>query len=88
MKFIPLSRLVQASGGVMDASNLLKPLLSSGEIRCIGSTTFQEVRGILKKTVRLTRRFQKIDVVQPNVHDTYLILKGLKSRFEEHHELK
>ena len=77
-----------ASGGVMDASNLLKPLLSSGEIRCIGSTTFQEFRGIFEKDSALTRRFQKIDVVQPNVHDTYLILKGLKSRFEEHHELK
>src|SRR5690606_19161848 len=76
-----------ASGGVMDASNLLKPVLSSGEIRCIGSTTFQEFRGIFEKDGALTRRFQKIDVGQPSVEDTYQILKGLKSRFEEHHAL-
>jgi len=77
-----------ASGGVMDASNLLKPLLSSGEIRCMGSTTFNEFRGIFEKDSALARRFQKIDVVEPNVDDTYRILKGLKSRFEEHHDLK
>ena len=77
-----------ASGGVMDASNLLKPLLSSGEIRCIGSTTFNEYRGIFEKDSALTRRFQKVDVTEPSVEDTYQILKGLKSRFEEHHELK
>lgn len=77
-----------ASGGVMDASNLLKPLLSSGEIRCIGSTTFTEFRGIFEKDSALTRRFQKIDVTQPSVEDTYQILKGLKLRFEEHHGLK
>lgn len=77
-----------ASGGVMDASNLLKPLLSSGEIRCIGSTTYTEFRGIFEKDSALTRRFQKIDVNAPSVEDTYLILKGLKSRFEEHHGLK
>lgn len=77
-----------ASGGVMDASNLLKPLLSSGEIRCIGSTTFTEFRGIFEKDSALTRRFQKIDVTQPSVEDTYQILKGLKVRFEEHHGLK
>ena len=77
-----------ASGGVMDASNLLKPLLSSGEIRCIGSTTFTEFRGIFEKDSALTRRFQKIDISQPTVEDTYLILKGLKERFEEHHGLK
>lgn len=77
-----------ASGGVMDASNLLKPMLSSGEIRCIGSTTFTEFRGIFEKDSALTRRFQKIDVVAPSVEDTYLILKGLKSRFEEHHNIK
>lgn len=76
-----------ASGGVMDASNLLKPILSSGEIRCIGSTTFTEYRGIFEKDGALTRRFQKIDVGQPSVEDTYQILKGLKSRFEEHHAL-
>ncbi|MGH1485932.1 MAG: ATP-dependent Clp protease ATP-binding subunit ClpA [Cellvibrionaceae bacterium] len=77
-----------ASGGVMDASNLLKPLLSSGEIRCIGSTTFQEYRGIFDKDRALSRRFQKIDVNEPNVDDTYKILKGLKSRFEKHHNIK
>lgn len=77
-----------ASGGVMDASNLLKPLLSSGEIRCMGSTTFNEFRGIFEKDSALARRFQKIDVVEPNVDDTYRILKGLKTRFEEHHDLK
>ncbi len=77
-----------ASGGVMDASNLLKPLLSSGEIRCMGSTTFNEFRGIFEKDSALARRFQKIDIVEPNVDDTYRILKGLKSRFEEHHDLK
>ena len=77
-----------ASGGVMDASNLLKPLLASGEIRCIGSTTYQEYRGIFDKDRALSRRFQKIDVEEPSVEDTYRILKGLKSRFEEHHHLK
>jgi ATP-dependent Clp protease ATP-binding subunit ClpA len=73
-----------ASGGSMDASNLLKPLLSSGEIRCIGSTTFQEFRGIFEKDRALARRFQKVDVLEPSVQDTYQILRGLKSRFEEH----
>lgn len=77
-----------ASGGVMDASNLLKPMLASGEIRCIGSTTYQEYRGIFDKDRALSRRFQKIDVVEPSVEDTYQILRGLKSRFEEHHQLK
>ncbi|MFT4712288.1 MAG: ATP-dependent Clp protease ATP-binding subunit ClpA [Candidatus Azotimanducaceae bacterium] len=77
-----------ASGGVMDASNLLKPLLASGKIRCMGSTTYQEYRGIFDKDRALSRRFQKIDVSEPNVEDTYQILKGLKSRFEEHHHLK
>lgn len=77
-----------ASGGSMDASNLLKPLLSSGEIRCIGSTTFQEFRGIFEKDRALARRFQKVDVLEPSVADTYQILKGLKSRFEEHHDLE
>jgi ATP-dependent Clp protease ATP-binding subunit ClpA len=77
-----------ASGGVMDASNLLKPLLSSGEIRCFGSTTFQEYRGIFDKDRALSRRFQKVDVNEPTVEDTYKILKGLKSRFEEHHNIK
>lgn len=76
-----------ASGGSMDASNLLKPLLSSGEIRCIGSTTFQEFRGIFEKDRALARRFQKVDVLEPSVDDTYQILRGLKSRFEEHHDL-
>ncbi|MGC3873986.1 ATP-dependent Clp protease ATP-binding subunit ClpA [Halomonas sp. GXIMD04776] len=77
-----------ASGGVMDASNLLKPLLSSGELRCIGSTTFQEFRGIFEKDRALARRFQKVDVVEPSVEDTIRILKGLRGRFEEHHQLK
>ena len=77
-----------ASGNVMDASNLLKPLLASGEVRCIGSTTYQEYRGIFDKDRALSRRFQKIDVTEPSVEDTYQILKGLKSRFEEHHQLK
>ncbi len=77
-----------ASGGVMDASNLLKPLLGSGKIRCIGSTTFQEYRGIFDKDKALSRRFQKIDVMEPSPDDTYKILKGLKSRFEEHHGLR
>ena len=77
-----------ASGGVMDASNLIKPALASGQLRCIGSTTYQEYRGIFEKDHALARRFQKIDVVEPSVDETYLILKGLQSRFEEHHELK
>ncbi len=77
-----------ASGGVMDASNLLKPLLTSGDLRCVGSTTFQEYRGIFEKDRALSRRFQKVDVNEPSVDDTYLILKGLKSRFEEHHSLR
>lgn len=76
-----------ASGGVMDASNLLKPLLSSGEIRCIGSTTFQEYRGIFEKDRALSRRFQKVDVGEPSVEDTYKILKGLKPYFEKHHHV-
>jgi ATP-dependent Clp protease ATP-binding subunit ClpA len=77
-----------ASGGVMDASNLLKPLLTSGKMRCIGSTTFQEYRGIFDKDKALSRRFQKIDVMEPSPDDAYKILKGLKSRFEEHHGLR
>jgi ATP-dependent Clp protease ATP-binding subunit ClpA len=77
-----------ASGGVMDASNLLKPLLSSGQLRCVGSTTYQEYRGIFEKDHALSRRFQKIDVPEPSIQETYEILKGLKSRFEEHHDLK
>ncbi len=77
-----------ASGGVMDASNLLKPLLTSGDLRCVGSTTFQEYRGIFEKDRALSRRFQKVDVNEPSVDDTFQILKGLKSRFEEHHGLR
>ena len=77
-----------ASGGVMDASNLLKPMLSSGEVRCIGSTTFTEFRGIFEKDSALARRFQKIDVNEPSVEDTFQILKGLKPQFEAHHQLK
>jgi ATP-dependent Clp protease ATP-binding subunit ClpA len=74
-----------ASGGVMDASNLIKPVLTNGELRCIGSTTYQEYRGIFEKDHALARRFQKIDVVEPTVRETIEILKGLRSRFEEHH---
>ena len=74
-----------ASGGVMDASNLIKPVLTNGEIRCIGSTTYQEYRGIFEKDHALARRFQKIDVVEPSVAETVEILMGLKPRFEEHH---
>jgi len=77
-----------ASGGVMDASNLLKPLLTSGDLRCMGSTTYQEYRGIFEKDRALSRRFQKIDVTEPTVEDTYQILKGLKSRFEDHYQLR
>ncbi len=77
-----------ASGGVMDASNLLKPLLTSGEIRCMGSTTYQEFRGVFEKDRALARRFQKIDILEPDVGDTYKILKGLKSRFEDHYRLR
>jgi ATP-dependent Clp protease ATP-binding subunit ClpA len=77
-----------ASGGVMDASNLIKPVLTNGEIRCIGSTTYQEYRGIFEKDHALARRFQKIDVVAPSVAETVEILMGLKSRFEEHHGVK
>ena len=77
-----------ASGGVMDASNLIKPVLASGQLRCIGSTTYQEYRGVFEKDHALARRFQKVDVVEPSVEDTILILKGLKSRFEEHHNVK
>ena len=74
-----------ASGGVMDASNLIKPVLTNGELRCIGSTTYQEYRGIFEKDHALARRFQKIDVTEPSVAETVEILLGLKGRFEEHH---
>ena len=77
-----------ASGGVMDASNLIKPMLASGEMKCIGSTTYQEYRGIFEKDRALARRFQKIDVVEPTVEESYQILRGLKTRFEEHHDVK
>ncbi|MGZ8225268.1 MAG: ATP-dependent Clp protease ATP-binding subunit ClpA [Methylococcaceae bacterium] len=77
-----------ASGGVMDASNLIKPALASGQLRCIGSTTYQEYRGVFEKDHALARRFQKVDILEPSVEDTILILKGLKTRFEEHHDVK
>jgi len=77
-----------ASGGTLDASNLLKPALSSGQLKCIGATTFTEYRGIFEKDAALSRRFQKVDVVEPTVEQTVDILKGLKSRFEEHHSVK
>ncbi|MEA9711963.1 ATP-dependent Clp protease ATP-binding subunit ClpA [Xanthomonas campestris] len=74
-----------ASGGTMDASNLIKPALASGELRCIGSTTFQEYRGIFEKDRALARRFQKIDIVEPTVGETFEILQGLKPKYEAHH---
>jgi ATP-dependent Clp protease ATP-binding subunit ClpA len=77
-----------ASGGVMDASNLLKPLLSAGDLRCFGSTTFQEYREIFDKDRALSRRFQKVDISEPSVAETYQILKGLRDKFESHHDLK
>ena len=77
-----------ASGGTLDASNLLKPALSSGQLKCIGATTFTEYRGIFEKDAALSRRFQKVDVNEPSVEQTVDILKGLKSRFEEHHNVK
>ena len=77
-----------ASGGTLDASNLLKPALSSGQLKCIGATTFTEYRGIFEKDSALSRRFQKVDVVEPSVPETIDILKGLKTRFEEHHGVK
>jgi ATP-dependent Clp protease ATP-binding subunit ClpA len=77
-----------ASGGTLDASNLLKPALSSGQLKCIGATTFTEYRGIFEKDAALSRRFQKVDVPEPSVSQTVEILKGLKSRFEEHHGVK
>ena len=77
-----------ASGGVMDASNLIKPLLANGELKCIGSTTYQEYRGIFEKDRALARRFQKIDIREPSVDETFEILKGLRTKLEEHHSVK
>ena len=77
-----------ASGGTLDASNLLKPALSNGQLKCIGATTFTEYRSIFEKDAALARRFQKVDVVEPTVDQTVQILRGLKSRFEEHHSVK
>jgi ATP-dependent Clp protease ATP-binding subunit ClpA len=77
-----------ASGGVMDASNLIKPMLASGELKCIGSTTYTEFRSVFEKDHALARRFQKIDLKEPTVEETVAILKGLKTRFEEHHDVK
>ncbi len=77
-----------ASGGTLDASNLLKPALSNGQLKCIGATTYLEYRGVFEKDHALTRRFQKIDVVEPSIEETVEILKGLKSRFEAHHSIK
>src|SRR5690242_12658271 len=77
-----------ASGGTLDASNLLKPALSSGQLKCIGATTYQEYRGVFEKDHALSRRFQKVDVIEPTIAETVLILKGLKSRFESHHGVK
>ncbi|NOQ87562.1 MAG: ATP-dependent Clp protease ATP-binding subunit ClpA [Gammaproteobacteria bacterium] len=77
-----------ASGGVMDASNLIKPMLANGELKCIGSTTYAEYRSVFEKDHALARRFQKIDIEEPNIDETFEILKGLKTRFEEHHDVK
>lgn len=77
-----------ASGGVMDASNIIKPVLASGELKCIGSTTYQEYRGIFEKDRALARRFQKIDVAEPSIDETVKILEGLKTRFEKHHQIR
>ena len=77
-----------ASGGVMDASNLIKPVLANGDLRCIGSTTYSEFRGIFEKDHALARRFQKIDIVEPTIEETVAILRGLKTRFEEHHNVR
>ena len=77
-----------ASGGVMDASNLIKPMLASGDLKCIGSTTYAEFRSVFEKDHALARRFQKIDIDEPTVDETIDILKGLKTRFEEHHDVK
>ena len=77
-----------ASGGVMDASNLIKPVLSTGDLRCIGSTTYNEYRGIFEKDRALARRFQKIDIIEPSIEETVQILQGLKSRYEDHHKVK
>jgi ATP-dependent Clp protease ATP-binding subunit ClpA len=77
-----------ASGGVMDASNLIKPMLASGDLRCVGSTTYQEYRGIFEKDRALARRFQKIDVSEPSIPETVKILEGLKPHFESHHHIK
>ena len=77
-----------ASGGVMDASNLIKPMLASGDLKCIGSTTYHEYRGIFEKDRALARRFQKIDISEPSIDETVKILQGLKSRFEEHHRVR
>merc|ERR1712046_287118 len=76
------------SGGAMDASNLLKPVLQSGGLKCIGSTTYKEYRGYFDKDRALVRRFQKIDVVEPSVEDAIKILMGLKTRYEDHHKIK
>lgn len=77
-----------ASGGVMDASNLIKPVLANGDLRCIGSTTYSEFRGIFEKDQALARRFQKIDIVEPSIEETIAILRGIRSRFEEHHSVR
>jgi len=77
-----------ASGGTLDASNLLKPALANGQLKCIGATTYTEFRGVFEKDHALSRRFQKVDVNEPTVEQTVQILRGLKSRFEEHHGVK
>jgi ATP-dependent Clp protease ATP-binding subunit ClpA len=77
-----------ASGGTLDASNLLKPALSSGQLKCIGATTYTEYRGVFEKDHALSRRFQKIDIIEPTVEQTIQILRGLKAKFEEHHNVK
>ena len=76
------------SGGSMDASNLLKPALQAGILRCIGSTTYEEYKNQIEKDRALSRRFQKIDISEPTVDDTHLILKGLQSKYEKHHDVR
>ena len=76
------------SGGSLDAANILKPMLATGELRCIGSTTYEEYRNLFEKDRALSRRFQKIDITEPSIDETIAILKGLKKAYEEHHGVK
>src|SRR5437899_2691806 len=84
----PRARSIRTSGGSMDASNLLKPALASGDLRCIGSTTFSEYKSSFERDRALARRFQKIEVLEPSVEETVAILHGLKPHYEEHHGVR